>query len=114
MSTRASVIVTDKWGGKIWLYRHSDGYPDGTMPTLTKFLDWVKQGRIRADAMQAAGWLVLIGNQEYGRGVEPGEKDGPFDWKVGSYEPTDGQTGGIECLYTVDLAAKTITHVEVS
>jgi len=35
-------------------------------------------------------------------------------WKVGHYEPTTEQHGDINWLYTLDLAAKTITKEEVS
>jgi len=67
MSTRAQIKITDSFGQELWFYRHSDGYPDGTLPTLQKFLDWVKAGKIRDNVEQAAGWLILIGAEEYGK-----------------------------------------------
>ena len=65
MSTRANIIIKDSWGNELFFYRHSDGYPDGTLPTLEKFVKWVKEGRIRDHAGQAAGWLIIIGADEY-------------------------------------------------
>lgn len=119
MSTRANIVVTDSdtWGNPIWFYRHSDGYPEGAMPTLQKFMEWVREGRIRNNAGQAAGWLVLIGAAEYDTfyTVADGRKKKPTlmqpvsgEWKAGAYEPTRGLHGDIEYLYVVDVEAKTI------
>lgn len=125
MSTRANIIIKDKYSELI-LYRHSDGYPEGTLPTLEKFLNYVKEGKIRDDAMQAAGWLIIIGAEEYKQYqikdktwedlTKEEEKEWknkistiPKYWKVGSYEPTSQIHGDIEYLYTVDLDAKKIT-----
>jgi len=124
MSTRCQVIVKDGWE-EVWFYRHSDGYPDGTLPTLEKFLQWVKDGKIRDNAEQASGWLVMIGAEEYAYKLniktmkydkrpletlfEPSDDTGR-DWKVGAYEPcAPVKHGDIEYLYTVDLKNKTIT-----
>lgn len=125
-STRASIKMTDGRDTQ-YFYRHSDGYPKGTMPTLTKFMDWVKEGRIRNNVEQAAGWLVVIGAEEelasypkladrkkyLDRGVwsEPGGPNASYGWKHGSYEicPDGGQHGDLEYRYVVDLANKTIT-----
>ena len=30
-------------------------------PTLDKFCEWLRDGKIRRDPMQAAGWLVVLG-----------------------------------------------------
>ena len=120
MSTRANVVVKDRYG-KIWFYRHSDGYPEGTMPTLQKFIQLVRTGKIRNNASQSAGWLILIGAEEYGTyyTVEQGDvkKDtltapSPCEvsgWKCGAYEPTTGLHSDIEYLYEIDLEAKTIS-----
>ena len=110
MSTRANIIIKDDYD-KLWFYRHSDGYPEGTLPTLNKFLDMVKEGKIRDNAGQAAGWLIVIGRDEYAenRSMYPGMSD----WKVGAYEPTTGQHEDIEYLYTIDLVKKTIEWEEV-
>jgi hypothetical protein len=111
MSTRCQVIIKDSYS-EVWFYRHSDGYPEAVIPSLEKFLSWVKEGKIRADAMQASGWLVILGHNEYQVSDEPGN-DPVFDWKVGAYEPcTPEEHEDIEYLYTVDLEKKEITYKE--
>jgi hypothetical protein len=121
MSTRANIIIVDGHDELIF-YRHSDGYPKGTVPTLTEFLQLVKSRQIRDNVSQAAGWLVLVGAREYGvklgnAGIEyasdsccahPG-----MQWKVGAYEPTTGIHGDIEYLYVVDLRVKKIRHQKI-
>lgn len=109
MSTRANIVIKDS-SDQLIFYRHSDGYPEGTLPALTKFMDWLKAGAIRDNVMQAAGWLVVIGNVEYEAGSEPKENDS-MGWKVGAFEPTTEIHGDIEWLYTIDLEAKTLTYV---
>ena len=101
MSTRANVIIIDKFGDELIFYRHSDGYPDGTLPTLNEFLDLVKSGTIRDNVEQASGHLILIGNKEYGKNTID-------HWKVGAYEPSVGIHGDIEYLYVIDLEQKKI------
>ena len=104
MSTRCQVIVKDKYD-ELWFYRHCDGYPDGVKETLEKFLLLVKEGKIRNNPMQAAGWLIIIGHNEYN------VSDDPTDWKVGAYEPCTPEThGDIEYLYTIDLDKLKITY----
>jgi len=66
MSTRAGVIIKDGHD-ELHFYRHSDGYPEGTLPTLEKFLNLVKEGKIRNNVDQAAGWLIIIGAEEYNK-----------------------------------------------
>lgn len=118
MSTRAQIIIKDA-DDELWFYRHSDGYPEGTMPTLEVFLEYVKEGKIRDNVGQAAGWLVIIGHREYlDLDTEYAGKPEPqktmMGWKVGSYEPcAPVQHGDIEHLYTIDLVTKEITHEEV-
>lgn len=123
MSTRANVIIKDKCH-KLYFYRHSDGYPDGALPTLKLFLDWLQTGKIRNNVGQAAGWLVLIGAMEYKtlppeafKSESPPEVNYNIDyeirgfpkldsfigWKCGAYEPTTGIHGDIEYLYEIDL-----------
>lgn len=41
MSTRANIIITDGWDELIF-YRHSDGYPAGTLPSLNQFLNLIR------------------------------------------------------------------------
>ena len=123
MSTRANIKIKDKYS-ELWFYRHSDGYPSGALPTLRKFLKWLKEGKIRNDPCGAGGWLIMIGAEEYnctyesrkstykrnhpGTAFRPKNVDSGMGWKVGSYEPTTKQHGDIEYLYTVDLDTKTI------
>ena len=123
MSTRANIKINGGYGEGLWFYRHSDGYPDGALPTLKKFMGWVKEGKIRNNADQASGWLIMIGATEYGeihsfasgkyetKKKPPEQIFEPGGWKVGAYEPTTGQHGDIEYLYTLDLEKLTI-HVE--
>ena len=88
MSTRANVVIKTQHD-KLWFYRHSDGYPEGAMPTLQKFIGWVREGK--------SGYAKL-----------DTIKDLP-DWKVGSIEPTTRIHGDIEYLYVIDLDKKTIS-----
>jgi len=123
MSTRANIIIKDNHE-KLYFYRHSDGYEDGVMPSLNIFLNWVKEGKIRDNVSQAAGWLILLGAIEYGtipkfeteKSQFDWQKDygdldtiiPPNNWKVGAYEPTTGIHGDIEYLYVIDLVSKKI------
>jgi hypothetical protein len=109
MSTRAQIIIRDGFGDELWFYRHSDGYPEGTLPTLEKFLDLVKSGKIRDNAEQSAGWIIIIGHDEYKE--YHCEYPEITDWKVGAYEPCSPiEHRDIEFLYTVDLVKKEITY----
>jgi hypothetical protein len=123
MSTRANIIIKDDYR-KLYFYRHSDGYPEGVMPTLKKFLEWVKENKIRASVSQSAGWLIIFGAIEYltipefklddDKYFPHGDIDtisNPKDWKVGAFEPTTGIHGDIEHLYVVDLNKKTIEEI---
>jgi hypothetical protein len=107
MSTRCNIIIKDRFD-RLWFYRHSDGYPSSVIPSLRKFMLWLNRNQIRPNVSQAAGWLIVLGHEEY---LEdglvshlPGEKGPLFGWKVGAYEPTTSQYGDIEYLYTIDLA----------
>lgn len=125
MSTRANIVIKDN-RQKLFFYRHSDGYPEGTMPTLKIFLTWLKEGKIRDNISQSAGWLICIGAMEYAKlpeykiekssyGSSYGDVDSiqaPNDWKCGAYEPTTGIHGDIEYLYIIDLENKTIECFE--
>ena len=118
MSTRANVIL--KQGEeKLFFYRHSDGYPEGTKPSLKLLVKWMKEGKIRNNLSQGSGWLIAIGLMEYntlpdfkttegGFGILDSIQD-PKDWKVGAFEPTTGIHGDIEFLYTIDLDKLTIS-----
>lgn len=121
MSTRANIIIEDG-DDRLWFYRHSDGYPDGTMPSLSKFCEWVNKGLLRDNTCQSAGWLIVIGNTEsqevgkscghhLGGGLEP-TAEGFSGWKVGEFEPTTEMHGDIQYLYRIDLREKPV-KVEV-
>lgn len=129
MSTRANIVLTESYSytdneteelvmktDSIWFYRHSDGYPEGVLPTLNKFTDWIRDGKIRGNLSQCAGWLIVIGaieyasipehtvvHGEYGDSVEMETLKDPNSWKLGAYEITTGIHGDIEYLYEVDL-----------
>lgn len=109
MSTRANIKLVDG-EDVLWFYRHSDGYPEGAMPTLEAFLNYIKRGVIRDNLSQSAGWLIYLGMVEYGIHT-PEEGSEMTSWKIGAIEPTTEQHGDIEYLYTIDLVAKTITTV---
>lgn len=129
MSTRANIVIKDG-EEKLFFYRHSDGYPEGTMPTLNIFMDWLKSGKIRNNISQGPGWLIVLGAMEYAhipeykcekREIWPGytKKETelssiqqPEDWKVGAYEPTTGIHGDIEYLYVIDIDKKEIACFE--
>jgi hypothetical protein len=109
MSTRCQVIVKDQWDS-IWFYRHCDGDPKGVMPSLEKFLSWVKSGKIRNNAGQSSGWLVIIGHNENKVPDEPIDSN---NWKVGAFEPcTPNEHGDIKYLYTIDLVKEEITYIQ--
>jgi hypothetical protein len=116
MSTRANIILKDE-SDELIFYRHSDGYPEGALPTLEKFLGYVKDGSIRDNVSQSAGWLILFGHQEYAQmdgdyypknGLP--HKRSTMGWKVGAIEPTEAIHGDIEYLYVIDLKKKEIRH----
>ena len=138
MSTRANVILKETYkdsfgnskSNELVFYRHSDGYPEGTLPTLNKFMEWLKSGKIRDNLSQSAGWLVILGAIEYGT-IPKYKKEKPFKtssteygiiesiempndngatWKAGAYEPTTSIHGDIEYLYTIDLVKKELTY----
>lgn len=120
MSTRCNVIIKDGRDELIF-YRHSDGYQEGALPTLKKFMEWVKQGKIRDNVEQASGWLIMIGAKEY-EGYDnkditqpTGDEESGWisGWKVGAYEPSTCIHGDIEYLYTLNLVDKTITVKDI-
>ena len=112
MSTRANIKVQDATG-ELWFYRHSDGYPAVATQTLNKFMTLLNEGKIRDNLTQASGWLIRLGASEYDVPELPDELDTGYSWKVGSIEPTTGQHGDIEYLYTIDLPSKTLMVKEI-
>lgn len=114
MSTRANIVLQDGFD-KLYFYRHSDGYPDGALPTIHKFLDYIKEGKIRNNLGQAAGWLIVLGREEMkesdGKFPVPDESN-PYRWKVGTIEPTTQIHGDVRYTYTVDVQRATVTYEE--
>lgn len=106
MSTRAQILVTEDNAGGVLFYRHSDGYPDGVMPSLAEFLGMVQSGKIRRNAEQSSGWLIIIGHEEY---REDRDKYSHTSWKVGAYEPAECIHGDIEYFYVVNVSDCSIT-----
>ena len=127
MSTRAKVVIKDDHSEQ-YFYRHSDGYPDGALPTLKKFMNYIKTGQIRDNTMQSAGWLVLLGAQEYSdywdhKGPMNAEKKSKtkeeilepiIDWKCGAYEPSTDNVGWCDYVYIIDLVKKELTYIKTS
>ena len=129
MSTRCQVAIVDSYTDPkrpLLFYRHSDGYPDGVRPTLDQFCEWLRQGQVRDDPQQAAGWLVALGMQEYAENHVPDlAHSRPSDrrsdsetvlqnmrlmefspkeyWKIGAYEPSCNWQTDIEWLHIVDV-----------
>lgn len=139
MSTRSQIVIKesntyeDKDGKEKtytdaqWFYRHSDGYPSGNMPQLYTFMKWLNEGRIRNNVEHSAGWLILIGAEEYGYTyvyetgkdvktkpkksvTEPDKSDAMSGWKCGSYEicTCRKKHSDVEWLYTIDIKENTI------
>ena len=127
MSTRCNVAIIDRHSfpevTPIMMYRHGDGYPDGVAKSLCTFVRWINARKLRDNASQSAGWLVLIGLQEY---LEFHVTDftefckaGPreqrellqaatildfeprHDFGIGSYSPTRAIHGDIAYLHVV-------------
>jgi len=112
MSTRCNIIIVGNYS-KLYIYRHSDGYPSSVIPDLREFIEWVKKetnNTVRFDsASQFAGWLIIWGRElQRSNNVKmeklfPALKDfGGMDWKVGYYEPTTGLHGDIEYVYKIE------------
>jgi len=113
MSTRSQVIIKDSYSEQ-WFYRHCDGYPEGIMPSLQKFIGWVRTGAIRDNVEQSCGWLVVLGAKEYDTPREPDTLGHLSGWKVGAYEPCEKERhGDIEFIYVIDLGDKSIKGYSV-
>lgn len=115
MSTRCNIILEDEYtkqekNTKLWFYRHSDGYPDGALPLLVEFMQYVINGSIRDNVSQAGGWLIMLGAEEYGLKTKPNKQDGFSGWKVGSIEPTTNNHWDVDYIYNLDLQLKTISY----
>ena len=115
MATRAIVAL---YGAAIenpvLLYRHYDGYPANVAEDLEWFCKHIRDGVIRNNGSQAAGWLVLRGSrhnvlaEHVGRSFEV-DLDCPSGeesdrWKASLYEPITCVPTDIEYLHVVDVA----------
>jgi hypothetical protein len=69
--------------------------------TLLKFMQAIKDGKIRNYPPQAAGWLVVWGNEEYASDRK--EFPETTSWKVGAYEPADNYGSDIEYFYICNV-----------
>lgn len=114
MSTRALIVVEGVFGDKMLFYRHSDGHPEVTGEKLLDFLDYVKEGRIRDNVSQSAGWLVVMGNKEYGVGDVPGDVSEGMGWKVGAFEPIIAIPSDTEFLYHIHLSDLILRYLPIS
>lgn len=113
MSTRANIVLKDG-KEKLTFYKHSDGYPEGTMPILTEFVESIKSGKFRDNIGQCSGQLILLGRKDWENTFNDlGGIPAHYAWKVGSIEPTTSIHGDIEYLYTIDLVKKTIKMKKV-
>ena len=117
MSTRAAIIIKDsKFGttSELIFYRPSDGYPAGVKKTLGEFIALVRADKIRDNVRQAAGWLIVMGAEEYAdygenlATIRANTKGTGMIFKVGAYEPAPNLPSDIEYLYEIDLTAKTL------
>jgi hypothetical protein len=112
MSTRSQVIIKDAYDEQ-WFYRHSDGYPSGNLPQLQKLIKWYDDGLIRDNIEQSAGWLIIIGAEEY-RNYTTNPFEPNDTWEHGSYEiSVPRERGDIEYLYTINIKDKTLTIQEM-
>ena len=112
MGTRANIRIYDDHQ-ELWFYRHHDGNPDSVLPSLTKFLDWIVDGKIENNVVQAWGWLIVLGHREYN---SFGKATPDYPWlnkklpsKVGHYEPTIGIHSDVDYVYHIDLPGKRIS-----
>ena len=95
MSTRSNILVTDGQE-KLLFYKHCDGYHTG-QEILLKYMQEIKDGKLRNNVSQSAGWLIVFGylnRTKSGNGL---------DWQVGDYEPTDYYGSDIEYFYICDI-----------
>ena len=101
MGTRCNIKVTDGQD-ELCFYRHWHGYPSAVLPSLKPLMEKLTEGKLRTNVGQFAGWITILGHEQAGK-PELGK-----GWKCGDYEPTTGEHGDIEYLYTIDLTNKTL------
>ena len=113
MATRCNIRVIEDEHREMWFYRHCDGYPSSVLPSLEPLMEGLRNGQLRANLSQFAGWIIVTGHHEYFDDEEEvayRKEIGYQQWKCGAYEPTTGQHGDIDYLYTLDLRNKTLTY----
>ena len=111
---------------QLFFYRQSDGNPEGILPVLQVFMKWIREGKLRNNIGQCAGWLTILGAIEYNNipkylyfkdrlgSVELNTILMPKIWKCGGFEPTTGLHGDIEYLYEIDINNLELTVKKVS
>lgn len=105
MSTRCNILFKDG-KEKLWFYRHSDGYPECAGKDLELFVKNYTDNVYRLNIGQSAGHLIVRGHNEYAKYTHN-------LWKVGAYEPTTGQHGDIDYLYTIDLQKRVLSIKDI-
>lgn len=123
MSTSAQIDLVDNDGSKLSFYCHCDGYPEGVVPHLKKFVGMIKDGKIRNNLLQSAGWLLVIGKEAFEEMCRQHLKERPdsgeitrrmYGWKVGLFEsiPTD-QDFDCDYHYVVNVETCEISQKKV-
>lgn len=109
MSTRANIIIRDQ-NTELFFYRHSDGYPSECGEDLKDFVQGYTKGKMRPNASQSAGWLIVRGyfGTHTIHSPLPDPKDRFSGWKVGDYEPTDRLHADVEYVYVINPDAGTL------
>jgi hypothetical protein len=105
MSTRSNIIIKDDYNS-LYFYRHSDGYPECTLDDLKEFSKGYNK-HLRNSATQSAGWLIIHGHTDF-----KAQNYLDYNWKVGSYEPTNSLHSDIEYFYIIDLVRMVISAYE--
>ena len=91
MSTRCNIIVKDETGNRIYLYHHSDGYPEGVGTDLAHWAKTRNWGKYCNSAHHIATALL--------KGLPS-----PFyGYEDRDYELTSGLHGDIDYFYIVNL-----------
>lgn len=100
MSTRATIKITDG-RDTLWVYHHSDGYPDGVGKDLKEYLETISYW----SGDEIATDLV--------KGKKVGKTHNIWTDKItigdDGYELTSGQHGDENYGYVIDCDKKTIT-----
>lgn len=114
MSARCNVILTETYSykdgngkqltktSKLFFYRHSDGHPKGTIPTLKRFIQIMKNGYFENNLSNGADWLIHFGKDDNGP-IFPMSYEKFGIYKHGVYEPTTEIHGHIDFLYEIDM-----------